>query len=188
MANFESAYLITSKYEGGYANNPNDHGLETFAGISRKYWPNWPGWSNIDAIKNKVGTNAAAINKAASLDDNLHGKILEFYKVNFWYPIHGNDISDQQIANSVFDFSVNAGVGTSSRYLQQAINAICGGITVDGAIGDKTIAALNKLSPKGVYDAFNRLRKAHYDRIIAGNPSQKQFYASWMSRIKEYKV
>jgi lysozyme family protein len=187
MANFESAYLITSKNEGLYANNPNDNGGETYAGISRKFWPKWSGWVNIDAIKKKVGTSASAINKSAVADDNLHGKILEFYKVNLWYPLHGNEIADQQLANVVYDFAVNAGVSTSARALQHAANSICGNLVVDGEIGAKTIDAVNKLNAKQVYNNFNVARKAHYDRIVAGNPSQKQFYAGWISRIKPYK-
>lgn len=37
-----------SAKEGGYANVLGDKGGETYMGISRVYWPSWPGWPVID--------------------------------------------------------------------------------------------------------------------------------------------
>ena len=43
MANFDEAFALTMKSEGGYANNPNDTGGETYKGVSRKNHPKWNG-------------------------------------------------------------------------------------------------------------------------------------------------
>lgn len=37
MAIFNSAFKITMGNEGGYANNPDDSGGETYAGIARNF-------------------------------------------------------------------------------------------------------------------------------------------------------
>lgn len=44
MADFNEAFAATSMDEGGYANHCNDNGGETYAGISRKFWPGRNGW------------------------------------------------------------------------------------------------------------------------------------------------
>lgn len=48
MADFKTAYDITSGLEGGYVNDTNDLGQETYKGISRRFWPHWDGWQHID--------------------------------------------------------------------------------------------------------------------------------------------
>ena len=55
MANFNKAYKKTAASEGGYSNDPEDPGLETYCGISRRHWPKWPGWKEIDRHKKTNG-------------------------------------------------------------------------------------------------------------------------------------
>lgn len=188
MADFEKAYSHTAKNEGLYANNKADTGGETYMGISRNNWPKWGGWPIIDGIKKQYGTSASIINRYGSSNATLMAKVKEFYKTNFWYPLNLQLFTDQQLANNVYDFGVNAGIGRAAKFLQQAINSICGSVTVDGDIGNQTITSLSKLNQKQVYDAFNSLRKGFYDGIIRNNPSQAQFRNSWYSRIIPYKA
>jgi type VI secretion system secreted protein VgrG len=39
--NFLKAFNTTMTFEGGYANDPDDAGGETYMGISRRYHPDW---------------------------------------------------------------------------------------------------------------------------------------------------
>lgn len=187
MADFLPAFLNTAKTEGGYSNYPNDTGGETYAGISRKNWPNWGGWRYLDEIK-KIDKTPSYINVKMGSNQNVQALVQEFYKTNFWYSLNLQWLNDQQLANNVYDFAVSSGTGTAAKRLQIAANSICGDLVVDGQIGSKTISAINKLDAKAVYDAFNQQRKAYYDRIIANNPSQAQFRNSWYSRITPYKA
>jgi hypothetical protein len=50
-SNYKEAYKATCKFEGGYANDKNDTGGETYKGIARNYWPKWAGWKTVDASK-----------------------------------------------------------------------------------------------------------------------------------------
>lgn len=188
MADFLTAYLHTARNEGGYANSPNDKGGETYAGVSRKNWPNWKGWGFIDAIKRQFGTSAATINMHAGSSETIQALVKEFYKTNFWYPNNLHLINDQQLATNVYDFGVNAGIGTAAKRLQRASNSVCGNLVVDGKIGSASIVAINKLDGKSVYDAFNIERKAYYDNIIAKDASQAVWRKSWYSRIIPYQV
>lgn len=187
MANYKIAEQKTGKNEGLYANNPADTGGETWAGISRNNWPSWVGWKKIDSIKSNYGKSATIINKYGKSDTVLSDLVSNFYKSNFWDVLRLDVISDQQLAETVYDFGVNSGTGRAAKFLQQAANDT--GLTnlvIDGAIGVKSIAAINALSPQNVHANYNRRRKAFYESIATG--SQKQFLKSWLSRLKDYKT
>lgn len=54
MAYFGDAFKKLSIKEGGYVNDKDDAGGETYRGISRKYNPTWQGWTMIDLIRNII--------------------------------------------------------------------------------------------------------------------------------------
>lgn len=180
MANFDEAFKLTGHNEGGYANNPNDHGGETYAGIARKFWPNWSGWLIIDDYKQKH--SITGINTYLKSNAIIQSAIAHFYKLNFWDINKLDLIKDQQLANNVYDFGVNSGVGKAAKTLQKVI-----GVTQDGIIGPKTIAATNAGDAKAIYERYNEARKTFYNSL-AMNPGQHQFLNSWMSRIKDYRT
>lgn len=182
MAKFEIAEAITGRNEGGYANNPADRGGETYAGIARKFWPNWSGWKRIDEIKKTKGKTASIINSNAKADTLLQKNISEFYKDNFWDVNNLDKFNDQQVANSVYDFGVNAGVKKAAKTLQQVLQ-----IMDDGVIGNKTLSAVNSAAPDMVHFNYNYKRKQYYN-TLAQNPTQHQFLRSWLSRLKPYQA
>lgn len=187
MVKFSEAEKITGINEGGYANDPDDNGGETWAGIARKFWANWAGWKKIDAIKHTKGATAAIINKYAKADATLQAQVSTFYKTNFWDVNNLDLINDQQLANNVYDFGVNSGTGRAAKFLQQAANdTTMVKLTVDGAIGPQTIKAINGLNSAELYHNFNARREAFYRSIAKG--SQAKFLSSWLSRIKPYKT
>jgi lysozyme family protein len=177
MANFNEALHLTAINEGGYSNSKDDHGGETYAGIARKFWPNWQGWSHIDLIKKDYGTSN--INMHAKKDVVLQSLVQQFYKQNFWDVNKLDQVNNQQLADSIYDFGVNSGVERAADFLQQAA-----GVKQDGNIGAKTLEAVNSANPETLYNAYNELRKLFYNRIAIGN--QHQFLDSWLSRLKPY--
>jgi len=191
MADFKAAEAITGRNEGGYANNKADKGGETFAGIARNFWAQWLGWKYIDRYKddyykakatNKTKLNLAQwVNASAKVvTEPVLGLISEFYRVNFWHLNRLEDIKDQQVANSVYDFGVNSGKGRAAKFLQEAV-----GTDQDGKVGQKTIDAVNAMNPKQLLTIYNKLREEFYREIAVGD--QKQFLTSWLSRLRPYK-
>lgn len=188
MAKFEIADKITGGNEGGYANNKADRGGETEAGIARNFWPNWPGWKHIDQYKadweksNKKLSLAAWINASVNVPtEPVRDMIKSFYKQNFWDVNKLDQINDQQLANTVYDFGVNSGTGRAAKFLQAAV-----GVTQDGKIGPQTLSAVNRLDAEVTHDKYNGAREAFYRSIAKGN--QAQFLKGWLSRLKSYKV
>lgn len=180
MAKFEIAEHITGRNEGLYANHKDDRGGETIQGIARNFWPNWKGWVTIDRIKATMGKSAAIINANTKNDQEFQKLVTDFYKSNFWDVNSLDNFSDQQLANSVYDFGVNSGTGRAAKFLQEII-----GVLVDGQIGPKTLSKLNSLPAKEVHVAYNAKRELFY-KGLAKNPTQAKFLKSWLSRLKPY--
>ena len=197
-ANFERANERTGGHEGLYANNRNDRGGETYAGVARKYWPYSAIWSIIDGIKQihcqgiDLGNykNWKFVNVHAKGNAKLKELVTEFYRKNFWDTARLGLFESQALANNVYDFGVNGGVVRAAMFLQKAYNKLkkAGAVALkeDGQIGAKTVAAVEDLGVRLVYDEYNRLREAHY-RSEAKKPGQAEFLNTWLSRIIPFK-
>lgn len=134
MADFKIAYVKTSNFEGGYANVKGDRGGETYAGITRKYFPKWAGWKIVDDYKRKYGIKHGQRLKNVKLEELIKA----FYKKEFWDVISGDEIEDQGTANRLYDFGVNAGYGRSIKQLQEVL-----GLPATGKVTDQLIDAIN---------------------------------------------
>lgn len=185
MADFKTSHSVVMANEGGYSNILEDSGGETYAGVSRKNFPSWPGWDYIDTIKRVQGNVPSTVDRYAKANQGLQAAVLSFYKAQFWDKLKLDQVGVQSIATELYDTAVNMGLGTAGMFLQRSMNASEGaGLTVDGQVGDKTIAALNaSAQPGNVLKVLNCLQGAKYVSIIEANPSQKRFFKSWFSRV-----
>ena len=113
MAEFKISLQKTLTHEGGYVNDPDDLGKETYKGISRKAQNNWSGWAIIDRHKNNAGFPAIL-----EKEEELQNLVSRFYFNNFWTPLNSNLIANQTTANSIFDFAVNSGLKTTVLIVQ----------------------------------------------------------------------
>lgn len=188
MADFIKAYKLTREFEGGYANNPNDTGGETYKGIARKHQSRWKGWKIIDGLKGKSDF-PKNLDKNTELQELVH----ELYKKDYWDSMKLDTVIDQQIANEMFDTGVNMGNGRAGVFLQRILNVANKGETyylnldVDGMVGKKTIAALNSHpEPKNILAGLNALKGSLYITICEHNPSQEIFFNGWMKRVFSY--
>lgn len=173
MADFLAAFPLIAKNEGGYANVAGDTGGETYAGITRKNFPTWGGWSIVDA-------HQPLKNNQVIPGDEMAGLVQSFYKQNFWDNISLDEIDSQQVANFTFDWHVNSGV-SAVKGLQTAA-----GVTADGKIGPKSIAAVNACDEDELMTKLIAARIAFYNAIVARNPSQEKFLKGWINRANSF--
>jgi len=175
MADFNSAYSATMKAEGGYVNDPKDPGGETYKGVARNRNSKWDGWVLIDLAKREG-------NFPASLNENLplQNKIKAFYESNYWDKVRGDDITDQHVAESIFDFAVNAGTGTSSKRAQAVVNA-----EQDGVIGPTTLKMINAEDPRAFLAIFALHKIRYYTEICDRRQDSKKFFFGWVKRTLE---
>lgn len=161
MADFSPAFEAMIKNEGGYVlhNVEGDRGGMTYAGIARNMHPQWPGWGPID--------------RQEAVPAQL---VREFYRQQFWTPIRGDDITSQVIAQTIFDFHVNAGA-VAIKLAQLVV-----GSTPDGAMGAKTVTALNAIEPGKFVMAYALAKIARYRDIVAKDKTQIKFLLGWINR------
>ena len=119
MANFDIEFEKLILAEGGYVNDHDDAGGETYLGISRKNNPNWSGWKLIDSIKKTYGTKNITARLKANESITNSAKLL--YKINYWDVLELDDIPNQAVAHQLFDTCVNCGKTVAISITQQVL-------------------------------------------------------------------
>jgi lysozyme family protein len=135
----------------------------TYAGIARNPNPKWPGWNLIDngAIDNPL----------------LTGMVRNFYKVEFWDRIRGDEIANPVVAENIFNFGVNTGVKVAVKLAQLIVGA-----TPDGAVGDVTLQKFNNVEPEAFKKAYALAKITRYADICNKNRTQSKFLLGWINR------
>ena len=162
MAEFLSVYERMILDEGGYRLTEilGDRGGQTYAGIARNRHPGWAGWTHVD----RGETPPTAL-------------VREFYRTQFWNPIKGDQLASQIVANDLFNFAVNAGLGTAVKLAQLTV-----GVAADGVVGPVTLAALNKVDPYDFNKSYALAKIARYRDIVTRDRSQSKFLLGWINR------
>jgi len=192
MANFSKAFSVTMANEGGYVNDPQDTGGETYKGIARKYHPDWVGWEAIDKLK--TAGNEADWEAQIDDDEQIQANIETFYKTFYWDRFWGDKIESQEIAEKLFDIAVNMGVYRSVSFLQQIINLLnrneklFDDITEDGLFGPISLQTLQKCTEeKGgaghVLQLLSILQGAYYVESAQKRKTNKRFLRGWLNRL-----
>ena len=164
----------TLKFEGGFVNDPDDKGGETYRGISRKYHPKWVGWVLVDSRK--------PLKKGEIIIDPLLNKfVLDFYITNYF---NGHfDKMPLKLGAYCFDLGVHVGVMRAKCLLQKALK-----VNPDGVLGKKTMLALAKADIDKVIEDLKKERVAFYMAIASKTPSQSKFLKGWVKRAIDYGV
>lgn len=167
MANFKEAFDLVIIHEGGYVNDPLDSGGETNLGITDKLDGKVDGLIDID----NNGTGDVAVSKLSIEDAAI------IYRTKFWSPIKGDLINNQKVANSIFDFAVNAGVATSAKLAQRVV-----GVNDDGIIGTASIEAINSFDAELFIPLFTIAKVKRYIEICKKKETNKKFFFGWIDR------
>lgn len=188
MADFKNAFEKTSSHEGGYVNDPEDRGGETYRGIARRYHPRWSGWTFIDGLKNQAG-----FPDNLDTSSTLQTAVRSLYKKNYWDRIQGDAISDEALAHELYDSAVNMGVARVVKFLQESLNILNRNqrdypdISVDGNFGPTTLKTLKKLlrkdgSSRNLLRLMNLLQGMGYIEIVRRDPTQEKYIRGWLNR------
>ena len=173
--NFDKAFKLTLKFEGGYKLHQNiGEETKTYAGIYRKAHPDWDGWKYID--QNKTPPQKL---------------VKDFYYNKFWSKYHLDDLP-YPLDIVFFDTIVNIGPRNSIKLLQSLLNREFNTkLKVDGILGPKTLNTLKQilsntknLTPKQLSILYLREREIYYINLCNKNPSKyKIFLKGWTNRV-----
>lgn len=170
MANFEKFAGKLLQLEGGYANHPLDKGGPTKYGVILATWKEHghdkDGDGDIDADDIKLLT-----------EDDARG----IAKKIFWDFFQADKIVNQSLAEFIVDWGYNSGRGTIAKIVQKIL-----GVNPDGAVGPKTLGALNTISGKNFFDTLKSQRKVFLKNIIRRDPEQIEFFEGWINRVNSF--
>ena len=144
---FDQAFERLIGHEGKFTNDRQDRGNWTTGVIGKgelkgtKYGISAMTYPDLDI-------------KSLSLVQAKH-----IYKRDWWDKINADQI-DSALVFQVWDFAINAGMGTAKRKLQKAV-----GVAEDGMIGKQTIQAINNTELNDVLMKFNAERLKYYTSL-----------------------
>ena len=156
MADFYPALQIVLRHEGGLGNVSGDRGGLTKYGISHAAYPH-------------LDIPHLTISQAT-----------EIYHDDYWTKYHIGDITDQGVANFIFDMLVNMGPYHDFQIVQRACNECGEDVMVDGHVGPKTIAAINAADPCKLKQALAGEAEKFYKEL-----NQPKFLTGWLARVAD---
>lgn len=97
----------------------------------------------------------------------------------YWEPIRGDEINDLKVAESIADWSFNAGITLTAKKVDKIL-----GLPQDGKFDDATIKAINEAKPSWLWAEINKERVKFYVSLGWSNPSKyRKFVDGWNSRV-----
>lgn len=153
------------KFEGGFVNDPDDLGGATNKGITI---------GTFGEYRKRKGLPPPTVQDIKNLSDT---DWYEIFKTLYWDRWKADEIKSQSVANILVDWVWASGVHGIKR--PQRIL----GVSPDGIVGSKTIAALNAADPKKLFDAIKADRAKFIDEICKARPKNEKYRRGWMNRI-----
>lgn len=167
MAKIENLLPFILKWEGGYVHHKSDKGGATNKGVTYKTW--------IDYCKKK-GKEASL----TTLRKMTNAEWIEIFREHSWMPCNADGIMSQRVANILVDWSWMSGTRTAIKKVQRLL-----GVTADGIVGVKTLAAINGHSEDALFGQIKEARKKYYQSIVKKDPTQQIFLKGWLQRLED---
>lgn len=162
MAKAEILKPFILAWEGGFVNNKSDRGGATNRGIT------------IATFRAVYGQSKTVADLKALTDEQW----MHVFKTIYWDKCRADEIKNQSVANLLVDFAWGSGTARAAKYIQRLV-----GVTQDGNIGPKTIAAINARDAKSLFTGLKAERLAFINSIVRNNTSQMVFYKGWVNRL-----
>ena len=169
MANFMRAVERISPIEGGYVNHPSDKGGETNFGITISV-----------ARKNGYRGNMKDLPREVAIG---------IYKKEYWDKLSLDKVSNQVVAEIIFDLAVNTGTTSAGEKAQEMINFMSKkNIEVDGDIGETTLRRLNEIDTRVEQEEavllLSFIQGEYYLDCMRKREENEDFSLGWLRRAK----
>lgn len=160
----EQAFVRAKKT--GWANDPLDKGGATMIGVT------------IGTYRTYCKYKGRKTPSSTDLKNITYKEWRDIVHTMYWSKWKADLIENQHVANMIVDWVWASGQGIGIKRVQKLL-----GVTADGIVGPKTLAAVNDTDPKELFTKVYNARAAHFNAIVKANPSQKKWLKGWMNRI-----
>ena len=167
MADVKKLTPFLLKWEGGFVDDPADLGGATNMGVTI---------GTYEAYCRKKGYPKPTVERLKALSKEEWTEIM---KSMYWDRWRADEIKNQSVANILVDWvwaSGAHGIKIPQRLL---------GVSVDGVVGPKTIAAINSKNPRELFDRIKMARFDFIEEICRKRPANNRFKRGWMNRIND---
>ena len=173
---FKKAFDVVMKHEGGLVNSPNDPGGITNFGISLRF-----------LLASGIDINHDFDINSSDIIDLTKDQAKEIYKKYWWDKYRYNEIIYLDVAIKIFDLAINMGAIQAHKLVQRAINSLDNQrqTSVNGILGQKTLAAINAISPMHLLAAIKKEASKFYTLIAERNPNLKIYLNGWLRRAND---
>jgi len=170
LSNWDNAFNLMLKSEGGFSDDQRDSGNHlpdgrtgsTMLGVTQYNWE-------------------AHVGHQVTHDDMRKltpADVEPLYKKKYWDAVRADELPSG-IDYMVFDMGVNAGPGRSIKLLQTAAGA-----TPDGALGPITMRAVHAADPVELIEKFSFWKEQFY----RGLDDFPVYGAGWLNRVAAVKL
>jgi lysozyme family protein len=158
---FMASLPFVLRSEGGFVDNPNDHGGRTNKGVTQRVFNAWR------------TSQGAAQQDVKQINDE---EVASIYFNNYWLTAKC-DALRRKLDLAVFDTAVNSGPNRAIKILQEAV-----GSEPDGSFGPNTKAACDSCDIGEAMIKYCDIREGIL-KTLAKSPGQQQFLKGWLNRL-----
>lgn len=149
-----------------FTNDPNDAGGPTKFGVSKLAYPD------------------------EDIEQLTYGRAKELYRADFWLPIGGDDIEDEEICFQLFEHAVHS---DPPRRPRRAVRSAQLGliildqiVTFDGVMGPRTTLAINSCAYPAVL--LKLMNGFQYSQLVVGAKGELEFYDMVFDRLSQLRA
>lgn len=157
--NFDKSLALILKHEGLYIDHPQDPGGATMKGITLATFTDFKG-------------RAMSKEELRAISD---ADVRTIYKSRYWDAVRADELKPG-VDLLAFDMAVNKGVGRAAKLMQRAA-----GVPEDGALGPKSMAAINALDAHDFIAKVSEARRDFYKSL----KTFPTFGKGWLRRVDE---
>lgn len=172
---FDKAQEYVKSIEGGYSSDKNDKGNYYINSENKKIF-----------IGSKYGISARVLSKYLNRDitpkdmvDLEYNDALNIYEDKYWNRNNLDLLTNQSVANILYDGCVNQGNTTMKRIIRDILKSKKYDITLSEAFSPSTIAVLNRLKQEELFNSIKTARLAKYKKTIGW----KRYGKGWSNRL-----
>jgi len=169
---FSAAIEVLLRHEGSYSDDPKDRG-------------NWTGGAvGVGELK---GTNfgiSAARYPGLDIEHLAREQAVAIWRRDWWEK-YGYARLPDLIAIKTFDLAGNVGPSHAHKILQFACGACGIAVRVDGALGDRTVAAAGAVDGAELLDEIRHQAELYYEAIARAHPDDARFLKGWLARAED---